>query len=100
VFTKERRTFSVKILLDGKLTLGHNWKVNLWNQTDYTVLNGKKLLIKNNITSSKTSFAFHDLLGKGVGREKNPKWSLGLFATAWLEVHDRKVVKNETQAPP
>jgi hypothetical protein len=43
------------------------------------VFNGKNNLITNNITSSKTSFAFHDLSGKGVGRKKNPKWNLKLF---------------------
>jgi hypothetical protein len=61
MFTKEGRTSSVKTFMVGKLTLGHNKKANLWNQTDSIVFNGKKLLIMNNITSSKTSFAFHDL---------------------------------------
>jgi len=86
VFTKEGNSSSAKTLLDEKLTFGHNRRANLWNQTNSIVLSGKKLLIMNNIASSKnlpkTFFAFHDLLGKGVGRKKNPKWSLGLLVVA------------------
>jgi len=73
VFTKEGRTFLVKTFLDEKLTFGHNWKANLWNQTDSKVLNGKKLLIMNNITSSKNLFCISWSFRKGCGEEKKPK---------------------------
>jgi hypothetical protein len=56
MFTKERRTSLMKTLMYGKFILRHNQRANLWNQIDSTILNGKKLLIMNNITSPKNLF--------------------------------------------
>ncbi len=46
----------MKTFFNGKLTFKHNRRVNLCNQINSTIFNGKKILIKNNITSCKNLF--------------------------------------------
>jgi len=67
----------MKILLDGKFVIGqHSWKTNLCNQTHSIALNGKKLLITNNITSSKNHYCVSWFSWNGLYSEKNSKRKL------------------------
>jgi hypothetical protein len=49
LLTNVKRMSSTKTFLDGKFTFRCNQKVNLYNQTNSIILNGKKPLMKNNI---------------------------------------------------
>jgi hypothetical protein len=56
LLTNVKIMLSMKTFLDGKFTLMHNQKVNLYNKKNLIVLNGKKPLMKNNIMSSNNFF--------------------------------------------
>jgi hypothetical protein len=83
VFTKEGRTSLVKTFLDRKLTLEHNRRANLWNQTHSIVFTGKKTLNhEQHYIFQKPRLHFMIFRERVWGGKENPKWSLGLLAIA------------------
>ncbi len=71
------RMSSMKTFLDGKFTLRHNRRANLCNQMDSTILNGKKTLMTNDITSSKNLFWASWSFGNEFEEGKNQILNLG-----------------------
>ncbi len=71
-----------------KLTLKHNQRSNLWNQIGSTILNDRKPLMINNMTSSKETLCVSWSFGNGLKGKKSKygTWNYMLPFNGWFSI--------------
>jgi hypothetical protein len=77
LFTNVRRASLMKTFLDGKHILGHNQRINPWNQTNL-IVSDKKPLITNDIISSKNLLWVSWSFKNGFEEEKKLEIKFGV----------------------